>query len=448
MGLFGWLTGFDRHKEALNILNAQHFLENCVASQRKAVAQRIAFIQAKTLGRSAGSNEDIYRNISSKSREVQLQFVAVACGNIPFEPLTRGQFFFPVQNPHHADGLASQNLEMGAGVIRKQNMDFTFEWPGPNAGYDFSQMAATGELAETLLINGKSVPKEPPKWVGGSVQSGAVQPEMPVKATFTHAEQTAKHVAPEPLPPLRPLGSPSLIADTYGLDAAKKALRRFKEQDTILDASIDEACSAVYALEAGFNKIWNTSTDQYEVVDRLGQLMERAAIALKRMGQLAQLKRLDMSREQTQMMEAITIFLEDFRKKSDKWDSPFSIPIDSFVQTIEDPPSASFEAVDIYGLASALDNLKRFSGLSSNMKFAIDDVCKASAHLEDAVLNYSANIPRDEVLELFRSRTERFEVAMDAVKAAAALLGINVKLEQGLIKAALSTAVSAKGIKI
>lgn len=144
------LTGFGKHQEAMNILLANRLLG--IMSQRdcQKIARTIVRIQQDIKGNRAGSAAEVLEALSGEQREVQMQFVALACNALGVAPHLSGQSFFEVRNPYTVRDIPNGKIELAQDLLSRTSGERP-SWPGSQKRINFVELHKSGEIIEARL---------------------------------------------------------------------------------------------------------------------------------------------------------------------------------------------------------------------------------------------------------------------------------------------------------
>lgn len=137
MGFLGRITGWDQQKEAHNAVLASHLAETVSPELRREIVKRLVLIQQQVRAAGSGDVYTIVADLSSRSRIVQMNFIALACNSMGIPPSLNGLHFEAIENPYRSDndsslsriGVALDDLSRRSG--RQLN------WPGNHVRVDF-----------------------------------------------------------------------------------------------------------------------------------------------------------------------------------------------------------------------------------------------------------------------------------------------------------------------
>lgn len=129
MGLLGKLIGWDQQKDAWNAVLASNLVGNSSPELRRVIAERLILIQQQMRGHGAGAPSEILADLSSRSRMVQMNFVALACNSLGI-PASIGVPFAEVNNPYQSDSESSR-ARIGSCIKSIQrSYKVIIDWPG------------------------------------------------------------------------------------------------------------------------------------------------------------------------------------------------------------------------------------------------------------------------------------------------------------------------------
>lgn len=142
MGFFGSLFGWDQSMGALNAVLASHLIENAKPVVRKQIAQEVFNIITSV--RRGQPLDRILAEISSETRVVQMNFIAIACDNLGIDPPVRNNVWTRIQNPYQLrTQVDATQLSAAIDAISKQD-GVKVSWPGGDVAVDFRKMHRDG----------------------------------------------------------------------------------------------------------------------------------------------------------------------------------------------------------------------------------------------------------------------------------------------------------------
>lgn len=143
MGFFGTLIGWDQSNGAVNAVLASYLIEKADRADRIKVAKEVVNIIASVQRRSL---DLILQNISTQSRVVQMNFIALACDNLYIEPPVRNNVWSRVDNPYRVGSDVDEHrISAAVYAIEKQD-GVRITWPGDSVRIDFKKMYEEGIL--------------------------------------------------------------------------------------------------------------------------------------------------------------------------------------------------------------------------------------------------------------------------------------------------------------
>ena len=145
MGFFSSLIGWDQTMCAMNAVLASCLIEKADYSTRIKIAQEVVYIIASVKHQSQ-SIDLILQDISKQPRVVQMNFVALACGNLYIDPPFHNNLWSRVKNPYRTGAkLDEKYISAAVGVLKKQD-GIRVTWPGNTVLVDFKKMYEDGIL--------------------------------------------------------------------------------------------------------------------------------------------------------------------------------------------------------------------------------------------------------------------------------------------------------------
>jgi hypothetical protein len=131
--------------EGMNILMANYVIQRMSPPQRQEIARKIVEIQQLVQRSYAGDKRQILENLSDEPREVQMQFVALACNNMRVPSGVGSQSFFTVENPYRARGIDSGKIDLAAEYMASRH-GVRLDWPGSEHRISFLEMYESGSV--------------------------------------------------------------------------------------------------------------------------------------------------------------------------------------------------------------------------------------------------------------------------------------------------------------
>jgi hypothetical protein len=149
MGFLGRITGWDQQKDAHNAVLASHLAETASPNLRREIVRRLVLIQQQMRAAGDGDPHAIVGDLSSQSRIVQMNFIALACNSMGIPPGLNGVQFQSVENPYRAENESSLNRIGVALDDLSRRSRRQLIWPGNHVKLDFLAWGGFGPGASS-----------------------------------------------------------------------------------------------------------------------------------------------------------------------------------------------------------------------------------------------------------------------------------------------------------
>lgn len=130
MGFLGSLIGLDQQWQAQNGVLASHLLETASSEEKIQIAMGLIHVMQVGSRNYTESIESILAELSSKTRIIQMNFVAIACASQSILPRLDRTEFERVRNPYLADSTTTLGyIPIVINTCAKQT-GIRINWPG------------------------------------------------------------------------------------------------------------------------------------------------------------------------------------------------------------------------------------------------------------------------------------------------------------------------------
>ena len=138
MGILGSIIGLDQQKQAQNAVLASHLLETVSIEAKMQIAMGLMHVLTQGSRNPLADVRKEFTELSTCSRVIQMNFVALACGSQNILPAVKGAWWELIRNPYIADNRTTLGyIPIVINTIAKRD-GVRVSWPGNDCRENFA----------------------------------------------------------------------------------------------------------------------------------------------------------------------------------------------------------------------------------------------------------------------------------------------------------------------